>query len=131
MRAIIGPLVLVALLVALWVLVVDVNPGGISDARYLKFQGLASPKLLYSCTRTPTPESLLRRTRECAQSGRGGCELEVYEAGETETAITVDFVGGRRTSTYDELLQEAKRNCAANRGDMGGGILKVLKADED
>jgi hypothetical protein len=130
MRAIAGPVMIVALLIALWVLFVRGNPGGIPDAEYAKFKRLAPPKLLYSCTRKPTPEALMRQTRECAQSGRSGCDQKAYEAGEADIETTVEFVGGRGDSTYDELLQEAKRNCAEDRGDMGGGRLEVLEADQ-
>jgi hypothetical protein len=131
MRAIVGPLVIVGLLVALWMLFVRGNPGDISDARYSAFKQLAPPKLLYSCTRKPTPESLLRMTRECAQSGRSGCDQKAYESGEAATATAVEFVGGRGESTYDQLLQEAKRSCAGDLGDKGGGRLTVLEADKD
>ncbi len=131
MRAIAGPLMIVALLVALWMLFVRGTPGGISDAKYEEFKRLAPPKLLYSCTRKPTPESLMRQTRECAQSGRSGCDQKAYESGEAETVTTVEFVGSRGESTYDEVLQEAKRNCAEDLGDMGGGKLEVLEAHQD
>lgn len=131
MRAIVGPLLIVALLVALWALFVRGNPGGITDARYSEFTQLAPPKLLYSCTRKPTPEALLRQARECAQSGRAGCDQKAYESGEAETETTVEFVGSQGESTYDELLQEAKQNCTETLGDMGDGKLKVLEAHED
>jgi hypothetical protein len=131
MRPIVGPLVIVVLLAALWVLFVRGNPGGISDAKYSEFKQLAPPKLLYSCTRKPTSEALLRQARECAQSGRAGCDQEAYESGESQNATVVEFIGGRGTSTYNELLQDAKRNCAENIGDMGSGKLEVLEANTD
>jgi len=131
MRPIVGPLVIVVLLAALWVLFVRGNPGGISDAKYAEFKQLAPPKLLYSCTRKPTSEALLRQARECAQSGRAGCDQEAYESGESKNATVVEFIGGRGTSTFNELLQDAKRNCAESLGDMGDGKLKVLEATKD
>jgi hypothetical protein len=60
-------------LVTLWALVRG-NPGGISDAQYSEFSRLAPPKLLYSCTRKRTQESLLREIHESANSGRSGCD---------------------------------------------------------
>ena len=131
MRAIVGPLVLVALLATLWVLYFSGNPGGISDARYSRFKQLAPPKVLYSCTRKPTSEALLRQVRECAQSGRSGCDQEAYESGEAAGETTVDFVGGAGTSTYDELLRDAMRKCAEDRGSMGSGKLTVLESTKD
>ena len=60
-----GPVMIVALLIALWVLFVRGNPGGIPDAEYAKFKRLAPPKLLYSCTRkrlnsVGAPRSMVR-----------------------------------------------------------------------
>jgi hypothetical protein len=130
MRAIIGPLVVIGILVALWVFVIDRNPGGISDARYSRYQQLSAPKLLYSCTRKPTNDARVRKMRECASSGRAGCEQEAYDWGEAKSETTVDFVGKGDASTYNELLQGAKRACARNIGDMGDGKLKVLKSSE-
>lgn len=131
MRAIVGPLVIVALLVVLWMRFFGGNPGDISDAQYSRYKMLAPPKLLYSCTRKPTSDALLRQTRECANSGRSGCEQKAYESGEAETATIVEFVGGAGTSTYDELLRNARRKCAEDRGSMGDGILTVLESNED
>ncbi|MGB7741018.1 MAG: hypothetical protein WBM03_18055 [Steroidobacteraceae bacterium] len=131
MRRIVGPLVIVGLLAALWMLFLRGNPGGISDARYSEFKQLAPPKLLYSCTRKPTSEALLQQARECAQSGRAGCDQEAYESGEAENATVVEFVGGQRTSTFDELLRGAKRSCAENLGSMGDGKFEVLEAVEN
>jgi hypothetical protein len=131
MRAIVGPLVVIAILAALWVFVIDRNHGGISDARYSHYQQLIAPKLLYSCTRKPTQEARLRKTRECSKSGRSGCEQEAYDWGESKTTTTVDFAGNQGDSTYNDLLQDAKRHCAMNVGDMGDGKIKVLEASED
>jgi hypothetical protein len=131
MRAIVGPLIVIGILVALWVFVIDRNPGGISDARYSKYQRLSAPKLLYSCTRRPTDEARLRKSRECMTSGRAGCEQEVYDWGEATIETTVDFIGNQGESTYSELLQKAKQQCARNIGDMGDGKIEVLKASED
>jgi hypothetical protein len=131
MRAIIGPLMVIAIIAALWVFVIDRNPGGISDAGYSQYQQLSAPKLLYSCTRKPTKEARVRKMRECANSGRSGCEQEAYDWGEAKTATTVDFAGNEEDSTYNDLLQDAKRRCATNVGDLGDGKLQVLEARED
>jgi len=131
MRVIIGPLVIVLLLVALWVLFVRGNPGGISAAKYSEFKQLAPPKLLYSCTRKLTSEALVRQARECAASGRAGCDQKAYESGQAGNATVVEFVGGQGKSTFKELLQDAKRHCAENIGDMGSGKLEVLEANKD
>jgi hypothetical protein len=130
MRAILGPLVVVAILAGLWFFVVDRNPGGISDARYSRYQQLSAPKLLYSCTRKPTNDARLRKMRECAQSGRSGCEQEAYDWGEAKTEVTIDFMGHEDASTYEELLQDARRRCGENHGDMGDGKLEVLEASK-
>ena len=131
MRAIVGPLVIVALLVVLWMQLFSGNPGGFSDAQYSRFKTLAPPKLLYSCTRKPTSDALLRQTRDCAKSGRSGCEQKAYESGQAETATMVEFVGGAETSTYDELLRDARRKCAEDSGSMGDGKLAVLEAEKN
>jgi hypothetical protein len=131
MRAILGPLVVIAILVALWVFVIDRNPGGITDARYSQYQQLSAPKLLYSCTRKPTKEARVRKLRKCVSSGRSGCDQEAYDWGEATTEVTVDFVGNQGDSTYNDLLQEAKQFCARNIGDMGDGKFEVLKDSKD
>ena len=131
MRAILGPLVFAALLVTVWMRFFSGNPGGISDARYSEFKALAPPKLLYSCTRKPTSEAILRQTRECAQSGRSGCEQQSYEAGEAENETIVEFARGPRTSNFDDLLRDAKRKCAEDRGRLGDGKLTVLESEKN
>ena len=123
-----GPLVIVGLLAAMWVLFMRGNPGGISDEQYSEFNRLAPPKLLYSCTRKPTQESVLRETRACVKSGRSGCDQKAYESEEAEAQSDVEFVGGRGISSYDDLLRNARLNCSQELGDMGGGTLKVLEA---
>lgn len=126
-----GPLVIVVLLVALWALFVRGNPGGLSDAKYAAFKQLAPPKLLYSCTRKPSPEWLVQQTRECAQSGRAGCEEKVNESVEAATVTVVEFVGGRTASSYDELLRRARQDCGQGTGHLGSGKLVVLEAVKD
>jgi hypothetical protein len=128
MKAIFGPLVIVALLVAVWAIFVRGNPGGISDARYAQFSRLGAPKLLYSCTRKPTSDAVTRKARECGKNGRSGCDQEAYDWREASTETTVEFASAAGQSTYDELLMDAKRNCAATNGSMGGGEMKVLEA---
>jgi hypothetical protein len=131
MRAILGPIVIAVFLVALWAVISRGNPGGISDAKYSEYKQLAPPKLLYSCTRRPTRESILREESQCRQSGRAGCEEKAYESGEIKSEIDVEFAAGPETSGYDNLLQKAKNKCATNRGDMGGGEFKVLEASKN
>ncbi len=131
MRVILGPLVIVLFLVALWAVISHGNPGGISDAKYSEFNHLSPPKILYSCTRKPTRESLVRRQQECMQTGRAGCEENAYESGEARSETAVEFVAGPPTSSYDKLLQTARTNCATNIGDMGGGEFKVLEESKD
>ena len=131
MRKIFGPLVIVAILVALWAYFSPGKPDGISDAQYSQFKRMAPPKLLYSCTRMPSPESLVRQVRECARTGRAGCELEVNESAQEHAETTVYFVGGAGTSTYNELLLDAKRDCSAESASMGRGEFKILEASEN
>jgi hypothetical protein len=131
MKAILGPIVIVVFVVALWAVFSRGNPGDISDARYSEYKQLAPPKLLYSCTRRPTRESLLQQERQCRLAGRAGCEVDAYESGETKSEIDVEFVAGPQTSGYDHLLQKAKNGCATIRGDMGGGEFKVLEASKN
>jgi hypothetical protein len=131
MRAIVGPLVIVGLLVTLWALFVRGNPGGISDAQYSEFSRLAPPKLLYSCTRKRTQEALLREIQECANSGRSGCDLKAYETGESEAQSVVEFVSGQGISAYDALLRDARLNCGTESGSMAGGTLIVLESHKD
>ena len=131
MRAILGPLVVVAILVALWVFVIDRNPGGITDARYSKFTQLSAPKLLYSCTRKPTTAARTQKMRDCASSGRAGCEQEAYDWAEAKLATAVNFASSDGTSSYENLLRGAKVNCARTIGDMGDGKFEVLEAVKD
>jgi len=128
MRAIVGPLIIVALLVALWAIFVRGNPGGISDSRYAQFSRLAPPKLLYTCTRKPSSAAVSRRARECRARGRAGCEQEAYDWREASTETTVEFASGAGQSTYDELLTDVKRNCTMARGSMGDGEFRILEA---
>ncbi len=65
------------------------------------------------------------------QTGRAGCEEKAYESGEMKSETDVEFVAGQRTSAYDNLLQNARQQCATNRGDMGGGEFKVLEASKN
>jgi hypothetical protein len=131
MRKIIGPLAIVAIVVALWEIFSPGKPDGITDAQYSQFRRLAPPKLLYSCTRKPSPESLVRQVRECARTGRAGCEQEVNESAARRAETTVYFVGGMGASTFSQLLQNAKRDCAAESATMGRGELVILEAREN
>jgi hypothetical protein len=130
MRVIRAALVGAMLLAALWMLFARGNPGGISDARYAEFRKMAAPKLLYSCTRKPTPESFLPKERECWQSGRAGCEEAVTKWVDAGTTITVEFVSGTGTASYDDLLMDARRSCAKGVGGMQPGEFEVLEGDK-
>ena len=126
MRALIGPLVIIGLAVGVWMLL-NRTPGGIPEARYAHYQGLAAPKVLYSCTRKPTQEALLRQTRDCASSGRSGCEQNTYDAGEKEVQTVVEFAGGTGRP-YEELVREAKQNCEKGVDGFESGGFKVLES---
>lgn len=126
MRALIGPLVIIGLVVGVWMLL-NQTPGGISEARYSHFKGMAAPKVLYSCTRKPTQEALLRQTRECASSGRSGCEQNTYDAGEKEVQTIVEFAGGNGTP-YETLVREAKQNCEKGKDGFESGGFRVLES---
>ena len=130
MRKLVGPLVIVVFLAALWALFKGGNPGGISDAKYSEYRQLAPPKLLYSCTRSPSRETLVQRTRECMKSGRAGCDEEVNEWGAATTETTIEFAGGSPSSTYEQLLEESKQNCSTTVGSMGRGEIKVLESNK-
>jgi hypothetical protein len=130
MRAIFGPLVIVACLAGLWLYFSPGKPSGISDARYSQFERMPPPKILYSCTRKPTRESLLPQIRDCARTGRAGCEEEVSESAAARAETTVYFVGGTGDSTYSELLQNARRDCSAESGTMGRGEFKILESSK-
>ena len=127
MRAVIGPLVIIGLLVAAWMFFMR-TPGGISEAQYAQFKQLAAPKLLYSCTRKPTQAYLIQQTRKCAASGRAGCEQESYDSAEKGTQTIVEFAGGTGSTTYEEVMRQAKVNCEKNQDNLGDGNFKVLEA---
>lgn len=115
---------------ALWALFAHDNPGGMSDAKYSRFNSAAPPKLLYSCTRKPTRESLAPQLRACIDTGRAGCAEKVDEWVETGSTTEVDFVAGSGTSTYDELLQTARHKCSAHVGNLGSGEFEVIESDQ-
>jgi hypothetical protein len=125
MRSLIGPLVIIGFVVVVWMLFMS-TPGDISDAKYAHFKQLAAPKVLYSCTRKPTQEALLRQTRECAASGRSGCEQSTQDAQGVQTVV--EFAGGTGSTSYDELVQHARQNCQTDRDNLGSGSFKVLEA---
>ena len=132
MRALFGPLVIIGLIAGAWLLLTNRAPAGISEARYERYQRLSAPKLLYSCTRKPTDAAVTKKARECAQSGRSGCEQEAYEAREGDTKTNVDFVGGPESaSSYDELVQRAERSCEGSLDGMTTGSFKVLESAKE
>jgi hypothetical protein len=49
---------------------------------------------------------------------------------EAGAETVVEFIGNPGTSTYDELLRDARHACGRNVGSMGGGKLEVLQADK-
>src|SRR5512137_591528 len=111
MRAIRGPFLIVAAAVAIWALLLRGNPGGISDARYAQFKGASSPKVLYSCTRTPARKAFSTEERECLKTGRSNCDAKIDDMVKAGTKVNVDFVAGDGVSTYDQLLREARQAC--------------------
>ena len=132
MRALFGPLVIIGLIAGAWVMLTNRAPAGITEARYERYQRLSAPKLLYSCTRKPTDAAVTEQVRECAKKGRSGCEQEAYEARADDTKINVDFVGGpEAASSYDELVQRAKRNCEGSHDGMTTGTFKVLESAKE
>ena len=130
MRVIPGLSVIAVSALELWVLFPRGNPGGLSDEKYSQFNRAAPPKLVYSCVRQPTRESFLREERACLQTGRANCDDKVRELVEAGTRTEVDFVAGLESSTYDTLLQEARRECSRTDGSTEPGEFKVLEADK-
>ena len=130
MRVIPGLTVVVVSAVAMWALFSRGNPGGLSDAKYSQFKQAAPPKLVYSCVRKPTRESFLREEKACLKTGRASCDEKVRELIEAGTRTEIDFVAGLGTSTYDTLLQEARRECSRTDGGTEPGEFKVLEADK-
>ena len=130
MRVIPGLTVVVVSAVAIWALFSRGNPGGLSDAKYSQFKQAAPPKLVYSCVRKPTRESFLREEKACLKTGRASCDEKVRELIEAGTRTEFDFVAGLGTSTYDTLLQEARRECSRTDGSTEPGEFKVLEADK-
>jgi hypothetical protein len=130
MRAIRGPLLFVAAAVAIWAFFLRGNPGGISDARYARFQGASSPKVLFSCTRTPTRKAFITEERKCLKTGRSSCEAEIDDMVKAGTKVNVDFVAGDGTSTYDQLLREAKQTCSKAVGSEEVVEFRILEAEK-
>jgi hypothetical protein len=128
MRAIRGPLLFVAAAVAIWALFLRGNPGGISDARYAQFKGASPPKVLYSCTRTPTRKSFTREEKDCLKTGRSNCEAKIDDMVKAGTKVNVDFVAGDGISTYDQLLREAKQACHTAIGSEEVVEFRILEA---
>jgi hypothetical protein len=127
MRAILGPVFIVVVVFAAWWTFFRDNPGGMPSARYTKFQGTAAPKLLYSCTTTPTRNSFLPDVRRCSATGRSNCDAEVDDLVKAGTQTQVDFVAG---APYDELLKRARHECSKSAGSSKTAELKVLEGDE-
>ena len=130
MRAIRGPLLFVAAAVAIWALFLRGNPGGISDARYARFQGASPPKVLFSCTRTPTRKAFITEERECLKTGRSNCEAKIDDMVKAGTKVNVDFVAGDGISTYDQLLREAKQTCNKAIGSEEVVEFRILEAEK-
>ncbi len=128
MKRLIGPLLIAAFAFVIWQVLFVGNPGGISDERYARYTNLSPPKLLYSCTRQPTPERLTELERQCRDKGRSGCELDVIESPEAQPRAEVEFAGSDGSKTYAELVEYARRNCAAPRGDLAPGKFEILES---
>ena len=130
MRAMRGPLLFVAAAVAIWVLFLRGNPGGISDARYAQYKGASSPKVLYSCTMTPTRKSFITEEKDCLKTGRSNCEAKINDLVKAGTKVNVDFVAGDGMSTYDQLLMEARRSCSKAIGSTEAVEFRILEEDK-
>ena len=130
MRAIRGPLLFVAAAVAIWALFLRGNPGGISDARYAQFKGASTPKVLYSCTMTPTRKSFITEEKDCLKTGRSNCEAKINDLVKAGTKVNVDFVAGDGMSTYDQLLMEARRSCSKAFGSTEAVEFQILEEDK-
>jgi len=130
MRAIRGPLLFLAAVVAIWAIFLRGNPGGISDARYARFKGASSPKVLYSCTRTPTRGAFNREERACLKTGRSNCEAKIDELVKAATKTSVDFVAGAGVSTYDQVLMEARHSCVKGVGSAETVEFRILEAEK-
>ena len=128
MRAMVGPLVIVAVVAALWAFFLRGNPGGISDAKYSQFKNTRPPRLLYSCTRTPTRDAFNEKVRECSNVGRSNCEAGIDELVKTGTRTDVEFVAG--ASTYDQLLKEARHKCGVTLGRKETVEFRIIEADK-
>jgi hypothetical protein len=128
MRAISGPLFLAAFAIVLWGLFVRGNPGGLSDAEYSKFRNLSPPKLLYSCTRTPTRKAFVSKVRECSTTGRSNCEAMIDDLVKTGTKTEVEFVAGE--STYDQLRNEVRARCITTFGRQETVEFKIIESEE-
>lgn len=130
MKRLVGPILIVAFAGAVWWVLFGGKPGGISAERYMRYESLHPPKLLYSCTRLPSAERLNQLARDCRDKGRSGCELEVNESPEAQPQVAVEMAGSDGSTTYAELLEHAKRNCAAPKGNFAAGKLTILEADK-
>jgi hypothetical protein len=130
MRAIGGPILLAAAAVVIWALFLHGNPGGISDARYAHFKGAGSPKVLYSCTRTPMRKAFIAEERDCLTTGRSNCDTKIDALVKAGTKVNVDFVAGAGRATYDQLLLEARRSCSKGVGSTETVEFRILEAEE-
>ncbi len=129
MRAILGPVLIIACVVVAWGLWRGA-PSGISDARYSEFKTLAAPRLLYSCKMTPTRNSFLPEERKCLKTGRSNCDAKIDDLVKAGTKMDVDFLGGSRFSTYDQVLSEARHACNKTVGNTGTIEFVILEAEE-
>ena len=128
MKTISGPLVLAAFAITSWGLFLRGNPAGLTDANYSKFKNLSPPKLLYSCTRTPTREAFVSEVRECLKTGRSNCESEIDDLVKAGTKTEVEFVAGE--STYDQLLKEVRANCIMTSGRKETIEFRIIESEE-
>ena len=101
-----------------------------SDARYPQFNSAGPPKVLYSCTRTPLRKAFITEERDCLKTGRGSCDAKSADLIKAGTKTNVDFVAGSGTSTYDQLLQEARHECSKALGDQQDVEFSILEAEK-
>jgi hypothetical protein len=130
MRAIRGPLLFAAAAIAIWAIFLRGNPGGIADARYARYQGASPPKVLFSCTGTPTRKAFSREEKNCLKTGRSNCEARIDELVKATTKTNVDFVAGAGMSTYDQVLMEARRSCVKGVGSTETVEFRILEAEK-
>lgn len=90
------------------------NPGGVSDSTYAEFKELGAPKILFSCTRTPTIDA--QAVLNCMKNDLGPTKenacLDQAKSAANVPVIDVAFVAGVGPgATYNKILNDAKSKC--------------------